>query len=221
MRQRLVRAVMQRIVAQRAIRPYEDMLDFILRVRPDETEARALILCGALDAFSENGNRTALLWQWALAQKTASSRPQQTALFDAPIKSALPPPASEDLRERLRREFAVLGFLRDRHPISLFAESLKGIKRVTACRLHHWIGRNVILAGLLITAKTARTKQGDAMEFVTFEDETGLFETTFFPKVFDRFCHQLDHGRPYLLHGMAEENWGAVTLTVERAVMLR
>jgi len=59
------------------------------------------------------------------------------------------------------------------------------------------------------------TKKGDPMKFVTFEDETGVVETTFFPAAYNRFCHILDYGRPFLLEGKVEENWGATTLTVD------
>jgi DNA polymerase III alpha subunit len=58
------------------------------------------------------------------------------------------------------------------------------------------------------------------MEFLTFEDETGIVETTFFPAVYHRFCHMLDRGRPYLLTGRVEQDWGAVTLTVDRVAPL-
>ena len=82
------------------------------------------------------------------------------------------------------------------------------------------IGRKVTLAGWLITAKVVRTKNGDPMEFLTFEDDTGLFETTFFPQAYARFCHQMERGRPYLLDGTVSENWGAVTLTVAKVTPL-
>ena len=59
------------------------------------------------------------------------------------------------------------------------------------------------------------------MEFLTFEDETGLVETTFFPEAYRRFCHLLDRERPYLLSGKVEEDWGAVTLTVDSASPIR
>jgi DNA polymerase-3 subunit alpha/error-prone DNA polymerase len=55
------------------------------------------------------------------------------------------------------------------------------------------------------------------MAFPTFEDETGVVETTFFPKTDDRFCHHIDHDRPYLLGGKVEQNRGATTLTVSHA----
>jgi DNA polymerase III alpha subunit len=43
------------------------------------------------------------------------------------------------------------------------------------------VGRRVRLAAWLITGKVVHTRHGDPMEFLTFEDETGIVETTFFP----------------------------------------
>ena len=54
------------------------------------------------------------------------------------------------------------------------------------------------------------------MEFLTFEDETELVETTFFPKAYGRFCTILDKSRPFMLYGKVEKDFGAVTMTVER-----
>ncbi|RJO66498.1 MAG: hypothetical protein C4523_12295 [Myxococcales bacterium] len=68
---------------------------------------------------------------------------------------------------------------------------------------------------MLITGKVVSTHRGDPMEFVTFEDETGVVEATFFPDAYRRFCARLDYGRPYLLSGKADEQFGATTLTVD------
>ncbi|HEX7507122.1 MAG TPA: OB-fold nucleic acid binding domain-containing protein, partial [Polyangia bacterium] len=59
------------------------------------------------------------------------------------------------------------------------------------------------------------TLQGEPMEFITFEDETGLMECTFFPETYRRFCHMLDHQRPYFIEGKVEEDYGAFTITVD------
>jgi DNA polymerase-3 subunit alpha/error-prone DNA polymerase len=64
------------------------------------------------------------------------------------------------------------------------------------------------------------TDKGDPMKFITFEDETGIVETTFFPKAYRQFCHILDYDRPYVISGKVEENWGASTLTVEAIKLL-
>jgi DNA polymerase-3 subunit alpha/error-prone DNA polymerase len=58
------------------------------------------------------------------------------------------------------------------------------------------------------------------MKFLTFEDDTGIVETVFFPKTYRRFCHALDYGRPYLISGKVDENWGVATLTVENVSSL-
>jgi DNA polymerase-3 subunit alpha/error-prone DNA polymerase len=130
----------------------------------------------------------------------------------------LPP---DDEMNRLRREFAVLGFLCDRHPMVFFDEALKQRGIVKAGELQRFTGQTVKTAGLLITGKVVSTRHGEPMEFLTFEDETGMVETTFFPKAYRRFCYMLDRHRPYILTGKVDADFGAVTLTVEQAEAIR
>lgn len=59
------------------------------------------------------------------------------------------------------------------------------------------------------------------MEFVSFEDTTALYETTFFPRAYERFSRMLGYHRPYLLRGRVEEDYGAVSLTVEEVSLLQ
>jgi DNA polymerase-3 subunit alpha/error-prone DNA polymerase len=125
----------KRIVARRQRQPFNSLRDFLERVRPDEDEARALINCGAMDALNPNGNRASLLWELACWLKSKRPRAAAPSLFDRSeaVGQCQPPllPA-EDERERLRREFSVLGFLCDRHPMELFADTLQ--KRRTFSR---------------------------------------------------------------------------------------
>ena len=46
--------------------------------------------------------------------------------------------------------------------------------------------------------------------------ETGLIETTFFPRPYAKYCDLLGQGGPYLLWGLVEEQFDAITVTVER-----
>ncbi len=210
----------ERIVAQRGIEPYRSVDDFFARVRPAEDEARALIHCGALDRLARPHTRAQVLWQYSRWRR-ADARRTTPRLFDEP-DIGLPPPDLPPDRplERLRREFRALGFLCDRHPMVLFAETARRAQTVKAADLPRRLGRRVRFAGWLITGKVVHTRKGDPMEFLTFEDDTGIVETTFFPGTYNRFCHLVDRGRPYLLQGQVEQNWGATTLTVHHATPL-
>ena len=105
--------------------------------------------------------------------------------------------------------------------MEIYAGALHHLNTVKAALLPTLIGRRVRLAAWLITGKKVRTKTGDAMEFLTFEDETGIVETTFFPNAYHRFRHMLDLDRPYILTGRVEQDWGAVTLTVDWVDLLQ
>ncbi len=220
----LAAATRERIVAGRAGRAYAGLGDFLERVRPDAAELRALVHCGALDRLAPGASRAELLWESARrlpSRATAERAARNRSLFEAPgAEGRTPHLPPDDARERLRREFAVLGFLCDRHPIELYADAVHRAGAVKAADLPRRIGQRVRFAGWLITGKVVETKQGEPMEFLTFEDETGLVETTFFPEAYRRFCHLLDRERPYLLSGKVEEDWGAVTLTVEKTSAL-
>ncbi|MBI5521525.1 MAG: DNA polymerase III subunit alpha [Desulfarculus sp.] len=212
----LGRQTMERIVGERQAGPYGSMEDFCGRVLPAEDEARALIAAGALDGLAAGQGRAGLLWRLAGQQRRreAAAR-RESALFQRGTADAPRLPPADDLAE-LRRQYSVLGFLPDRHPMELFASALKGQRVVKARDLSQYVGRRVRLAGWLLTGKTVWTKSEEPMQFLTFEDETGLVETTFFPEAFRRFHLGLDWQRPYILEGLVEENFGAATLTVER-----
>ncbi|BBO91085.1 DNA-directed DNA polymerase [Desulfosarcina ovata subsp. ovata] len=221
----LSRSTMERIVAGRPASGFPDMAGFLARVQPDEDEARALVHCGALDGLDPEASRTRLRWALAAWQTERRRSHQREELFahQRIASSAVPPPGfpAADPIVRLRREFAVLGFLCSQHPITLFRESIASRCTVKADQLVHRVGRRVCLAAWLVTGKIVRTRQGNSMQFLTFEDETAIVETTFFPETYRRFCHMLDRHRPYLLTGTVDENWGVVTLTVERVAQVR
>ncbi len=216
----LGRATAARIVTERSRRPFRDGMDFLKRVQPDEAEARALIRSGALDGLTPPGDRAGLMWTLACWQHRRDRSVDANSLFATPTGTAAPCLPDDDPLERLRREFAVLGFLCDRHPMTLYRAALQARQAVPARDLGHWVGRHVRFGGWFVTGKVVHTKHGDPMEFLTFEDETDLIETTFFPEVYRRFCHMLDWGRPYLLSGRVEMDWGVLTLTVDHVAPL-
>jgi error-prone DNA polymerase len=221
----LGQGTMERILTCRRVRAFADANDFLQRVQPDEDEARALIHCGALDRLDPEASRARLAWHLAawLADRQRASGPADlfAGRLPAALEGAVPDLPVEEETTRLRREFAVLGFLCRAHPITLFAGAIEGRHTVRAADLAGRVGRRVHLAAWLVTGKVVHTRHGDPMEFLTFEDETGIVETTFFPDAYRRFCHILDRNRPFLLSGRVECDWGAVTLTVQGVETIR
>lgn len=212
-------STMKSILSERSKTPFSSLEDFFTRVRPPENELHALIHSNCLNPLSPNTSHAKLLWKFNAWQKMPS---QSSGLFNPPDTAIPLPDFPEDTpMNLLRQEFLTLGFLCACHPITLYKDIIQQHKTVKAKHITRFIGRRVTFAGWLITGKTVKTRHGDPMKFLTFEDDTGIVETVFFPKAYALLCHMLEDGRPYLLFGSVDENWGAATLTVEHTQLVR
>lgn len=217
---------MSAIVQQRTGQPFISIHDFLNRIQPNEEEARAMIHAGALDSLLQPSQqdsktavtlaeRTLLLYSLALWKKQVQLPYNNFALF--PDRKTLPNLPPENQLERLRNEYRILGFLCSQHPITLFNTQRNTYRTISAIDIPKQIGHRIRFLGWCIAGKIVGAKNGDPMEFLTFEDETGQVECTFFPEIYKRCCHLLHHGGPLLLEGIVEEDFGATTLTVENA----
>ncbi|BDD85847.1 DNA polymerase III subunit alpha [Desulfofustis limnaeus] len=206
----------ERLLAARRRASFHDLRDFLQRARPAEDELRSLIDAGALDGLDPAGNRSSLHWQAAALVRQRVGAPHGS-LYAAP-SAAFPALPRPDQLQWLRREYHALGFLCCHHPLSLRKYREPGLVKINS--LASRVGQIVQLAGWLLTGKLVSTKRGETMEFLTFEDETGMVETTFFPQTYRRYAHLLTGNRPYRLSGLVESDYGAVTVTVDRIVPL-
>ena len=135
---------MQRLIAARYQASFENPTDFLNRVRPDASEARTLILCGALDELGHGLSRPQLLWHLARRRSRPDPDTASPALFSIRDTETFPPILPpDDPRERMRREFNVLGFLCDRHPMTLFEDQVRRNGAVKAADLRERLGRRV------------------------------------------------------------------------------
>ena len=224
----------QAILAERKDRgPFVSFDEFLRRVPIDPSDARLLVRAGAFDGvgFGEDAAapdlaiRPRLHWhlrEWEA--KTEGRRSRARSLFP-PDLGPLPSPRPCEEAKLLRDEVETLGFLISRHPLTLYRDHLLALRRsgivpVRGCDLARHAGRRVAALGWLITGKVVSTKDDEPMEFVSFEDTTAIYETTFFPRPYERFCRMLATTRPYLLRGRVEEEFGAVALTVDDAAFL-
>lgn len=146
-------------------------------------------------------------------------RPRQSAfmLKSAPVK--VPPLPDFTDPEKWGHEWETLGFVLSVHPLDLAESFFRSIRRplVPASDFAAHVGRKIWAKAWPITRKEVSTRKGEEMEFFTFEDKTGIFETVFFPKAFRRFCQDLDMSHAYLLQGRVESEFDVVSLNVDYA----
>jgi DNA polymerase III alpha subunit len=200
----------------RAAAPYRDLADLQARTGLSHDDLRTLIRVGACDLIANGLTRPMLLWE--LDRTTAdvpSCRPAALPFLPPCRPAALPPVLREYSPEKQRSiEYDTLGFTTSGHPMALHAEALRRFRITPATELSRHVGKRVLCAGLLTTAKPVTTVQDEPMEFATFDDGTGLIETVLFPGIYQARAHVLFDQGPFLFRGTVEEEFGAVTVTV-------
>jgi len=116
----------------------------------------------------------------------------------------------------LWEEYRALGFLRRLHSLALWKEQILPLKRIKARSIQDYTGRNVRMLGWPITQKEVWTKDGLTMSFLSLEDETGMYETVIFPKIYERYNKLLFDQRPLVVYGKVMSDEGAITLEVTK-----
>ena len=187
--------------------PYRSLSDFLARVSPDQAQARLLIKAGCFDSIAGELTRPALLWRLLASQ--ASTPP-----------SYVPIPEAYSFQKSLAHELALFGFPLQYHPLDVFHRAYKDIRYILAKDLALYIGKEVTLIGWLLTEKSASTKKGDPMEFMTMEDQTGMYDATVFPQTYRQYCHLLAPNQGYIITGLVEEHFSTVTVTVKTLRLL-
>lgn len=212
-------AALDRILEARARGgPFVSPGDFVERASPGEGDLLALCGAGAFDGLFGGARRSLQLRAMlrALAEHGAASMPGEgPALFANEAPWRISPRRGPLSGEELQVEFERLGFLCEHHPLELWGEALAGLSRSMGRELPGLIGRRVRVVGWPVARKGVLTSRGEAMEFVSFEDETAIYETVLFPEEYRSLSRVLDGVRPYVIEGIVEEDQGALSLTVK------
>jgi DNA polymerase-3 subunit alpha/error-prone DNA polymerase len=238
---RLSRRAADAIVAEReSAGPYANLDDLAKRVSLGWTDIVALASSGAFDSIAEEmpragqvralagrshaeplrGGRGREKRSGATNQRELFSPTYGATLVSRPVEAASNPErvrrASSSCRDaELRAEFEYLGFLREGHPISLWSSRIRDERRVFGVELERLVGRKVSLIGWPVTRKEVLTKDALPMAFVSFEDETAIFETVLFPEQHRRFRPLLFEAQPFALRGLVEDDMGAFYLRID------
>ena len=167
--------------------------------KPDKPETktlpllslRNLVLCGALD--------------W-----TGLARPR--ILMSARARGLDVPPIPDfSEREKFARELEILALSARGHILSYLAPPRPFDSR----GLEASAGKRVRLVGIMATSRIAETARSEPMEFVTMEDEHGLFEVVLFPQVFRRCRAYIGTLGPYDVIGKVESRYDVTVVAAE------
>lgn len=187
--------------------------DLRRRAKLNPSDAERLVKAGACDSVAHGRPRAELLWELYMEE----AAPRATGTDDLFALPAVAAPRAEpyDRETMLRHEIETLGFLVSEHPLTPYREVARRRGAIEGKDLDRHAGRRVTMLGWHVTGKLVHDKNERLMEFIGFEDTTALYDATFFADAYDRYCHLLAGGGPFLLTGKVEEDFGVCALTVE------
>ena len=187
---------------------FVDLNDFCRRVESKKANKRvleALVKSGAMDCFQRSDEsldavRARLLNEIGQAVQGADQLARDAAagitdLFGEvevlPARESIP---AMHKRERLEGERDTLGLYLTGHPIEDYEQELA---HFCAQRIHSLqAGRGQrLLAGLIVSLRTMRSKRGGTMAFAVLDDRTGQMEISLFSDVYEKNRHKIEKDR--------------------------
>jgi DNA polymerase III alpha subunit len=150
-------------------------------------------------------------------RKPGDNRDQRGLGFAPPGPAPVRPIAVPDLpetdpKDRWKEEWRIMGFTCGDHPVRAFRDDLARAGALPSIAIPKSKGRPIRLGGIIAAQRRTRTDRGELMQFLTLDDEAGIFEVVLFPDVYRRTRFVLDGPGPYIVDGRPEDNYGAVAV---------
>ncbi len=189
--------------------------DFSQRVFLPHGDVSSLASSGVFDSIAPRTPRTAQV-RTIIISTDGKQRKTEPELFEREVRAITVTSRREGGNgiDVLLGEYRSLGFLRDHHILYIYASELSHIRRIRGYEIPSYVERSVTLAGWPITKRTVITKKSTAMAFVSFEDETTLYETVIFPPVHERYEALIYSQRPLLIRGVVKKDHQAYSIEV-------
>ncbi|MEF8788482.1 MAG: OB-fold nucleic acid binding domain-containing protein, partial [Planctomycetota bacterium] len=206
----LTRETLKRALRLRQSEPFGSLPDFLRRTGAGRRETENLVLAGAFDFTGLN--RPQLLWQLETAQRGNTG--EEDALLFPNRREEPEPPALTGYSpvRRMRYEMSVLELSVAAHPMQVLRPRMEGPPLPRSDALPELVGQKICTAGILSATRTTTTRHGGAMQFLTLEDEKGLFEVTLFPNSYRGNAGRIEGMGPYVVQGTVEDQHGAISL---------
>jgi len=184
--------------------PFRDLYDFCLRIDGRKANRRvveALIRAGAMDVFAQENEsldavRGRLLSELDAALQGAEQAAHNTAsgiadLFGGPGAAQATLVRSATVahvltrRERLDAEKEALGLYLTGHPLDDYLREIREFcpNRIADLKVERG---NQVVAGLVVSSRTMRSRRGDTLAFTVLDDRSGRIELSVFADVYDQ-----------------------------------
>ncbi|HLO92111.1 MAG TPA: DNA polymerase III subunit alpha [Lentimicrobium sp.] len=182
--------------------PYLGPDDFIQRVNPGLEQTILLIRAGALRFTGLSKQQ--LLWQSHMMLGN-TKKVTVPVLFKQGVRNFELPPLEHNYIEDAYDEIELLDFPVTMSYFDMLKTSFRG--EIMAGSLKSTVGKQVRMAGALVTIKYVRTIRNEIMQFVTFIDNEGeFFDVVLFPDTLRQFPTR---GRGvYLILGKVVDDFG-------------
>lgn len=174
----------QRLLTERQLNGcFTSLDDFIDRVHISIEQLTILI---RIDAFRFTTKpKTQLLWQAIFKLNTNGLKSSQSKLFKIKHKHFQLPKLQSNWIEDAYDEMELLGFPLCNY-FKLVNEDMKG--DVFASDMKHYINKNILIYGSLVTTRFNKTYQGKLMRLSTFIDKQGhYFDAVHFTNVVEKY----------------------------------
>ena len=215
-------AFYQQLAAARDKGKWSSMFDMASALGADHFTEKALIpliKSGALDDFGQT--RAVLLASIDAAQSHALFLGDDLFSDQFTAQPKYTPGGQMDQMTKLRFEHDTLGFYLSEHPVEQLKRNatteIPSITTLLAARS----GAKVHCIGMVASIKKIRTKKGEAMAFLTLQDETDEISCTIFPKQYDKMSVQLKEEEFVQVSGTIDFRNQSVQLIVDQLMPLR
>jgi len=198
------------ILNERKSGDFASLADFLARVDIDLSDAMALTNAGCFAELEPE-----------ITHKDIAFRTAHFYLQNENREPLTVPTLTGNLsrQEKRKLEIDTFGFPISEHPLLNYLPYL-GTHIKKAKDIHLYKGKTIALIGIAITRKITATRNRQPMEFVTFEDETDLYECVMFPEAYETFGDLLNWETLFLIQGKVEETYSVYTVTIEKLISL-
>lgn len=198
--------IIKKIIGERELGRFLSIKDFLKRVEPSFTEARILVKARCFGSLREiegrRLNHTEIMWH--IYQFYAKKDGRFNSESTLPV---LERKINEYQKEKLISwEHDFLNGFVTFPSWFLYRDLLKNKQITPGNNIKKFIGKEVIVYGQKVSQKRVATKYQEHMAFITFSDDTCMFNTTFFPRTYEDCRDLLFLGGSYLIKGRVEQD---------------